>query len=71
MHRRFTDALERQISDWEHIRQLLGPNASSPALEFIDCELEELRHENAARQRPRLWGRRATDPKPTLLQLFP
>lgn len=71
MDRRLTDALERQITDWEHIRRILGPGASPTALDFIDRELDELRHENAARQRQRPWGRRATDPKPTLLQLFP
>lgn len=71
MHRRSTDALEPQISAWEHIRRILGPGASPVALEFIDRELAELRQEKASRQRPRPWGRRATDPKPTLLQLFP
>ena len=71
MHRRMTDALERQINDWERIRQVLGPEVSPGVLDFIDRELDKLLYETAVRQRPRPWGRRANDPKPTLLQLFP
>lgn len=71
MHRRISDEVERQISDWERIRWALGPNAVPDALTFVDDELVKLRHRREACDRPRVWGRRATDPRPTLLNLHP
>lgn len=71
MHRRSTDPLEREISDWQRIRQALGPAASTLALSFIDDRLIELRFELALRDEPKVWGRRATDPRPPLLMLSP
>jgi hypothetical protein len=71
MHRRSTDALEREIDDWERIRRALGPDASLVALHFIDEKLGQLRQAQAVRDRPKVWGRRATDPKPPLPMLHP
>lgn len=71
MHRRSTDALEREVQDWQRIRHALGPEASPLALNFIDDKLIALRYELSVRDKPRVWGRRATDPKPPLLMLSP
>jgi len=70
MHRRSPDDIECRIGDWECLRQALGPAASPAAASLIDRELDRLRHELALRDKARVLGRRATDPKPTLLVLF-
>lgn len=69
--RRSTDELERQIADWELIRRALAPGALPVAASFIDEEIRKLRHEVRLRDAPKPWGRRAMDPKPTLLMFCP
>lgn len=65
MHRRLTDALARDIADWEHVRRVLNPDTASAALAFIEGEIERLRFQYAVSERPRVHGRRASDPKPS------
>ena len=63
--------MEREIDNWECVRRALPPDASAVAVRFVELELAKLRYELALRERPRIWGRRASDPRPTLLMLNP
>jgi hypothetical protein len=71
MHRRSTDELERRIAAWEAVRRTIELDASPAALAFVDAELGRLRRAKVAWAAPRIWGRRASDPKPALLMLRP
>lgn len=71
MHRRLTDALERDIAQWECIRRVLDPGVAPHAMASVEREIERLRHERAVKDRPKVWGRRATDLKPNEPPLRP
>lgn len=64
MQRRWTDELKRQIDDWECIRRVIRPEAPVVVHAFIDHEVAKLQSLHGAAARPRVNGRRATDPRP-------
>jgi hypothetical protein len=61
MQRRSVDEIERRIAQWEQTRDELGATAAHGLIRVINDEIDRLRYEKLARDRPLSDGRRATD----------
>lgn len=61
MDGRCDDAVRRRIDGWEAMRREFGANAPRALGDYIDREINKLRDEMTARDRPRLGGTRVPD----------